>query len=137
LTVLVSALMCSCGTTPAANEGPAPTPAFNGVPSPAGDCWARLYEHRNLGGRVLTIAGPARIGGLAPHLGYPWDPRYESLVVGPGAMLELYDDAAFKERAATFRSGAMVPDLNHEMGMFRRTRSVMVVCVDTKQAQRR
>jgi len=134
LTLLVSALLCSCASTPA---GPMPRPAFNNIATPASDCWARLYEHKNLGGRVLTLAGPTRVGDLAPRLGFPWDPRYESLAVGPGAVLQLYDDPDFKDRRGSFRSGAMVPDLDREMGVFRRTRSVTVECAHAKSAQRR
>jgi hypothetical protein len=137
LGIVIPVLLCSCATSPAANSGPAPTPAFNGVPAPAGHCWARLYEHKNLGGRSLTIAGPARVDNLAPALGYPWDPRYESVVVGPGATLVLFEAPGFKHREASFNAGAMVRDLDREMGLFRRTRSLAVECVSAKAARAR
>ncbi|HEX2825768.1 MAG TPA: hypothetical protein VHP37_05440 [Burkholderiales bacterium] len=131
--------MCSCATSPAAHSDPlrGPTPAFNDVAAPASDCWARLYEHSGFGGRALTLAGPTRVGGLAPHPGFPWEPRYDSLVVGPGAVLALFAGPDFKEREATFEAGAKVRDLDDEMSVFRRIRSMTVTCAAPKTAAKR
>jgi hypothetical protein len=128
LTVAAVLLMCGCAGTAAERSSATPAPAFNSGASPAGDCWARLYEHKNFGGRALTIPGPARIAELPPHWGFPWDPRYGSLAVGPAAVLSLFDDPDLHDRRAIFKAGAAVSDLDREMGLFRRIRSARVAC---------
>jgi hypothetical protein len=91
-------------------------------------CWARLYHAKNYSGHVLTLVGPVDIDYVQPDWGFAWDPRYESLIVGPNATLTVYDDPNLRDKVAVFRAGQRVPDLNEKMGVFRSLRSMKVSC---------
>ena len=131
--LLIVLATSSCGAIP--HEGP--TPPFNTATPPANGCWARLYEHKHLQGRALTLAGPARVSELPAHLSFPWDPRYESLVVGSSAVLTVFADPELHAKSARFAPDSTVPDLDREMGVFRRVRSLSVACVRADHASRR
>ena len=91
-------------------------------------CWARLYLGDNFSGSVLTLVGPLEVDYLRPDWGFAWDARYESLRVGPRGTLTTYDDVQFRDRSASFGAHRSIPDLDQEMGVFRRIRSLKVSC---------
>ena len=93
----------------------------------AGGCWARLYPDENYKGDVLLLAGPldvpkARVGD------FDWGRKYESLVVGPDAILTVYDNEFFKDKAATFEQGKRAPKLDKKLGLFKTPRSLTLSC---------
>ena len=102
--------------------------AYASDPALAGGCWARLYLAKNFTGRALTLIGPVEVDYVRSDWGFPWDPRYESLIVGPKATLTVYDDPQFRERTALFTRGKRIADLNGEMGIFRSISSMKVTC---------
>ena len=136
LTLLSVALASSCSALP--NDGSRAaislSSPFNAAATPANDCWARLYEQKHLQGRALTVAGPARVSELPAHLGFPWEPRYESLIVGSGAVLTVFADPELHAMSATFAPDSTIRDLDREMGLFRRVRSLSVACVRAHHA---
>ena len=134
---LLVALLCASPFARAAAPSDTPSPPFNQVSNAGTDCWARLYEHKHQRGRSLTVVGPARLAVLPPRLDFPWEPRYESLAVGPGAMLAIFDDPHFRDGKASFKSGVTVSDLDREMGVFRTIRSLLVACTRTTSTQQR
>ena len=91
-------------------------------------CWARLYLAENFAGDALTIVGPLNIDYVRPPWGFEWDPRYESVIVGPAATLTVYDDPSFANRTGSFKAGQRIADLDSEMGIFRTIRSMKVTC---------
>lgn len=94
----------------------------------AGGCWARLYVRENFEGDPVTLVGPVAIDNVSRQWGFPWDPQYESLQVGPTATLTLYDNTRFRDRTAVFKSGRRIADMDDEMGVFRSVRSAKVSC---------
>jgi hypothetical protein len=102
--------------------------AYASDPALAGGCWARLYLEKNFTGRALTLIGPVEVDYVRSDWGFPWDPRFESVVVGPKATLTVYDDPQLRERTALFTRGKRLADLNAEMGIFRSISSMKVTC---------
>jgi Beta/Gamma crystallin len=103
---------------------------------PSGSCWAQLYPQKSFHGTALTVTGPADLPNLPPHWGFPWEPRYESLSVGAAASISLYDDTQLHDRTATFNAGTRVEDLDRQMGLFRRIRSLSVKCTPSMHVKR-
>jgi uncharacterized protein YjbI with pentapeptide repeats len=91
-------------------------------------CWARLYVEENFKGGALTLIGPVEVANVARQWGFPWEPMYESVQVGPNASLSVFDNAEFRERTMTFDRGRKVSDLDEVMGVFRTIRSLKVRC---------
>jgi hypothetical protein len=91
-------------------------------------CWARLYSAPAFRGNPLTLVGPVAMTRLKQKIGYPWDPAYESVVVGRGATLNLYAKAEYHDKTATFKSGERIGDLDGAMGRFRVVRSAALTC---------
>jgi uncharacterized protein YjbI with pentapeptide repeats len=91
-------------------------------------CWAKLFLNERFQGKALTLVGAVEVANLAKHWGFPWEPLYESVQVGPGATLIVFDEPQFQERTMVFASGQRVPDLDRVMGVFRTIRSVKLRC---------
>ena len=87
----------------------------------AGGCWVDAYAEPQYRGTMTSYTGPTHervfMKGAA------------SLVVGPGARLEGYDDHGFSKESLLLRQGARVPDLRR-LAFHRRVESFRLVCVD-------
>jgi uncharacterized protein YjbI with pentapeptide repeats len=91
-------------------------------------CWARLFVGENYKGGALTLVGPVEVANVAREYGFPWDPMYESVEVGPRASLAVFHNPQFRERTMTFERGQKIGDLDDVMGVFRTIRSLKVRC---------
>jgi hypothetical protein len=94
----------------------------------ADGCWARMYTDANYQGKPLTLVGPVSIDQLKEDGGFEWQPRYESVRVGPGARLTLYEQRGFRRKTASYSADQPVADLDGTMGIFRSVRSVTLDC---------
>ena len=144
-TILEGAKMAGCKGCPSpvstAPEKPPASPApisreVSGVSivdaqaedASANGCWARLYLGERYTGQALTLTGPVEVSNITGHWGFPWDPLYESVEVGPKATLSVFDQPRFRERTMVFQHGQRVADLDTIMGLFRSIRSAKVSC---------
>ena len=91
-------------------------------------CWARIYKDENFAGEVVALIGPSEVANVPTRLGFPWDPQFKSLVVGPKGVFSVFDLRNFRERTATFDGGQKVADLDNQMGVFRTIRSMKLSC---------
>ena len=108
---------CPKQNTPIASATESPAAALNpgsffvaraGLPLDemlGGGCWARLYVQENFQGTPVTLVGPVAVDNVSREWGFPWDPRYESVRVGPAATLTLYDNTRFRDRTAVSTQG--------------------------------
>jgi hypothetical protein len=91
-------------------------------------CWARLYTRIGFEGEALTLLGPLDAPNVWSGGGFPWDPEFESLAVGPDATLAIYGHRNFEDRSATFGPDRRVAALDRVMGVFRKVRSLKLTC---------
>lgn len=103
-------------------------PVFAVNESLADGCWARLFDGSNYRGNVLTLAGPIDIPQARLGANFTWSRKYDSVIVGPNATLTVYDNQDYKDKAATFKPGQKVPDLNEKLGFFENIQSLKVAC---------
>jgi hypothetical protein len=87
-----------------------------------------MYSDANYEGKPFTLVGPVAIDQLKDDGGYEWQPQYESLRVGPGGRLTLYEQRGFRRKTASYSADQPVPDLDSAMGIFRSVRSVTLEC---------
>lgn len=118
-----------CPSAAAEQDASAKTPTTGTAATrTAGGCWARAYKGKNFSGDSLSLVGPAEVANVAEDWGFSWDPQFESLRVGPNAVLTIFDDPHFRDRTATFQPGKQLADLDSEMGIFRTIRSMRLRC---------
>jgi hypothetical protein len=91
-------------------------------------CWARLYDSTDFKGNQLSLVGPVDMPNMRTAFGTDWSGQFDSIAVGPKATLTVYDNENYKEKAATFKSGQKVADLDQKMGLFENISSVRVAC---------
>lgn len=92
-------------------------------------CWAKLYTDEKYGGDVLTLVGPVDMPTMEGPFGANWANQVESVQTGPRAMVTIYDDADYRDRAARIRPGQEIPDLEDEkLGFFEDFRSMQIRC---------
>jgi len=103
-------------------------PIFAVNTSLADGCWARLFDAQGYRGDVLTLAGPIDVPKAHVGTNFAWGRKYDSVIVGPKATLTVYDDQDYKDKAATFKPGQKVPDLNEKLGFFENIQSLKVAC---------
>ena len=89
---------------------------------------ARLYTRIGFEGEALTLLGPLDAPNVWTGGGFPWDPEFESVAVGPDATLSIYDQRNFGEKLTTFGRGQRVASLDHSLGIFRKVKSLKVIC---------
>lgn len=110
---------------PAIIIGPA---AFSHGDRFAQGCWVRLYDKAQFKGAVLALAGPVEIAKDRLGSDFEWGHKYDSIVVGPAAMLTIYDAEDFKQRTATFKPGRRIENVNATLGTFENIRSLRIAC---------
>ncbi|MCH9698595.1 MAG: hypothetical protein K0U68_10875 [Gammaproteobacteria bacterium] len=59
-------------------------------------CWVDLYEYPQYIGAHIRISGPVQLPHLNDVHGVNWEDRIDSLVVGKGARITLYDQIEFQ-----------------------------------------
>jgi hypothetical protein len=91
-------------------------------------CWARLHDSTDFQGNQLSLVGPVDMPNMRTAFGTDWSGQFDSIEVGPKARLTVFDNENYKEKAATFKSGQKVADLDEKMGTFEQIRSVKIAC---------
>lgn len=91
-------------------------------------CWARLYDSTDFKGNQLTLVGPVDMPNMRTAFGTDWSGQFDSLQTGPKATLTVYDNENYKEKAASFKAGQKVKDLDEKMGAFEQVRSAKIAC---------
>ena len=114
--------------TAAAMMLPGSLQAAGGAAKTPDGCWASLYKGPHFTGEALALRGRTDIANIHTDWGFAWDPQFESISVGPRAVLTIYDNVSFRDRTARFGPGKHVPDLDEKMGIFRSIRSLRVRC---------
>lgn len=96
----------------------------------ADGCWARLYDATNFSGNMLTLIGPVDIARARPAsvTGFELGRNYDSVIVGPKARLQVWDNDGFRDKNATFSAGQRVADLDDRMGQFEEIKSAKITC---------
>lgn len=93
-----------------------------------GDCWARLHTEDNFRGDQLSLVGPVDMPNMRTPFGRDWSGEFESIAIGPKATVTVYDNENYQQRAATFKPGQKVPELDEKLGFFEQIRSVKIAC---------
>ena len=107
------------------------------APDFSNGCWARLYDSTDFRGNTLALVGPVDMANMRTAFGTDWSGQFDSIAVGPKARLTVYDNENYGEKAATFKPGQKVADLDEKMGLFENISSVKVACTGgTPTAQR-
>lgn len=98
----------------------------------ANGCWAKLYGQDDFKGDTLTLVGPVDMDDMKGPFGVQWDDKVNSIKAGPQATVTIYDNANFKDKAATVRSGEQVREISNKMGLFEDVESIRVRCNSAK-----
>ena len=98
-------------------------------------CWARLYDSTGFKGNQLSLVGPVDMPNMRTAFGTDWSGQFDSIQVGPKARLTVYDNENYREKAATFKPGQKVADLDEKMGLFEQIRSAKIACTGASTAQ--
>ena len=93
------------------------------------DCWVKVYDTDNFdtGSSIATIKGPVDLPTLDDLEGKNWGDQIESLIVGPGAEVQVWKSENYTGTALTFQPNQRVEklgDLNYEDEID----SIKVVC---------
>lgn len=127
---------CAQTGTPAAMAAPnQPDPVVLMVPvqvtSPQleSGCWAQFYDQRNFTGEVMTLIGPAELSALDKGTGRELKRDIDSLVVGPKALLTVYQHQAFRDKAVAFEPNAREGGLIQKLGFGGRIESMRLDCM--------
>lgn len=78
------------------------------------ECWVDVYESPNYSGAHLRIEGPVKLRNLRAVDDQNWESRIDSLVVGPKARLQIFENTNFKR---TLSEMAKYPDLMKSLGI--------------------
>jgi hypothetical protein len=98
------------------------------APDFSNGCWARLYDSTDFRGNTLSLVGPVDMPDMRTAFGTDWSGEFDSVAVGPKARLTVYDNENYREKAATFKPGQKVADLDEKMGFFEDISSVKIAC---------
>jgi hypothetical protein len=99
-------------------------------------CWVRLHDSTDFKGNQLSLVGPVDMPNMRTAFGTDWSGQFDSLQVGPKATVTVYDNENYTQKAATFKSGQKIRDLDEKMGTFEQIRSVKVACAGGGKAAR-
>ena len=91
-------------------------------------CWAKIYDGENYMGDTLTLAGPIELADMDGPFGLDWDDKVNSVELGPKATMTVFDNEAFRDPVAQFKSGQKVPNISRKLGMFDEFESVRISC---------
>lgn len=77
-------------------------------------CWADFFDDTSYKGQHIRLKGPTKLTNLSSIKGKNWDKRIESLIVGPGAILTVFEHKNYK---LTLTEMAKHPDLMKSLGI--------------------
>jgi len=60
------------------------------------DCWVDLFDKTEYQGNKIRVTGPAKLKDLKSVNDENWDKRIESTIVGPKAVLTVFENKRFK-----------------------------------------
>ncbi len=64
--------------------------------NPSNGCWVDVYDQPRCQGRHLRLIGPVELAYLR-FADDAWEPQVQSLVVGPNAYVQCYEDLNFQD----------------------------------------
>lgn len=99
----------------------------------ADGCWAKLYDDYSYGGDSLTLVGPLDLPKMIGPFGVDWDDKVSSIKTGPKAMVTIYDNENYRDRAAKIKPAQEVPELTEKMGLFEEPNSIRISCAETSR----
>jgi hypothetical protein len=124
---------------PAPAKGPVPdnqpAPIVMIVPIELSDpalkagCWAQLYDERNFTGDMVTLVGPMQVDTTDKAGGKQLRRKIDSLVTGPKAMLNVYEEKWFKNKSVTFGPNSKEPGLIKKLGFTGSIQSLKIACM--------
>lgn len=91
-------------------------------------CWAKIYDGENFMGDTLNLAGPIELADMAGPFGLDWDDKVNSVELGPKATMTVFDNEAFRDPVAQFKSSQKVPNISRKLGLFDEFESVRISC---------
>lgn len=99
-------------------------------PTLAKGCWARIFPEQGYQGQDdLTIAGPIDVPSLrSPAGSLYWKHRAESILVGPSAHVEIFENASFQGPSRRLRPGERHTRLRGELKFVQSVDSMKVRC---------
>lgn len=99
-------------------------------PTLAKGCWARLFPRQGYQGQDdLTIAGPIALPSLrSPAGSLYWKHKAESILVGPAARVEIFENASFRGPSAQLKPGAQHAKLREELRLVQSIDSMKLQC---------
>ncbi len=118
--------------TPATPNQPAPVvmlvPVQISTKALESGCWAQFYDQRDFKGDILTLVGPADIGGFDKGSGRELKRNIDSLVLGDKATLHVYEHQMFKDRTVQFGPNTREAGLVKKLGFGGRIQSMKLEC---------
>lgn len=97
-------------------------------------CWAKLYGQKEFKGDTLTLVGPVDMSDMRGPFGIQWDDKVNSIKAGPQATVTIYDNANFRDKAATVKSGEQVREISQKMGLFEDVESIRIRCASSNSS---
>jgi hypothetical protein len=98
-------------------------------PTLAKGCWVRLFPEPDFQGvDDLTIAGPISLPSLHTPVGIDWKHKTESLLVGPKAIVTVYENQAYRDKAATLQPGTREAQLRSNLKFTMSIDSLKISC---------
>ena len=91
-------------------------------------CWAQFYDERNFKGDVLTLVGPAQLDTVDKGTGRQFKRNIDSLVLGPKAMLKVYEHQLFRDKSVDFPANTRESGLVSKLGAGGRIQSLQLSC---------
>jgi hypothetical protein len=92
-------------------------------------CWAQLYDERNFTGDMVTLVGPMQVDTTDKAGGKQLRRKIDSLVTGPKAMLNVYEEKWFKNKSVTFGPNSKEPGLIKKLGFTGSIQSLKIACM--------
>ncbi len=122
----------SASKAPAADNQPAPVvmlvPIEVSDPAMKAGCWAQLYDERNFKGDMLTLVGPMQIDSTDKAAGRQLRRKIDSLVTGPKAIVQVYEQKMFKNKTINFAPNSKEPGLIKKLGFTGSIESLKIDC---------
>jgi hypothetical protein len=137
--VLATSAACAFAQTNAPKGAPAPdnqpapvvmlVPVELSEPALKAGCWAQLYDERNFQGDMLTLVGPMQVDTTDKAGGRQLRRKIDSIVTGPKAMVNVYEEKWFKNKSVTFGPNSKEPGLIKKLGFTGSIQSLKIACM--------
>jgi hypothetical protein len=98
-------------------------------PTMAAGCWVWLFPKQNYKGPDdIAIAGPVEVRSLHTPIGLDWKKKTESLIVGPNAIVTVFETGNFGDKQGTFKPGTRIMHLRGKLRFTQSIDSLKVAC---------